>query len=503
MDEDDRRWDLDAYDAEYEPPRRSRLRGCVFLAVTLVVVLSLVGSSLAAWFVIAHRDAVEATAREAIGRAAAATEAPRLPTVAPATLAASVPTPAPTVALVATPDGPVVNRIAIVNADGQVETLSPGGGERRVLTREGEETFFQFPTWSPDGRRLAVIGSTFTGGGIYVLPDETSGATLDEREIYFSNNETPFYLYWSPDSERLAFLANRSRNTMGLKIIAGDGASNSKLLATGTPFYWDWTDDGRQLLVHSGELRRGDLALIDINGATQAANLATPGAFQAPGIAPGGRYWGFAEEADGGLSALVVVDTQTGERRAYEQAGSLALSWSPTREQIAFTNGDQEGHPFWGPLHLLDVPSGQSRLLSRQRVLAFFWSPDGRSIAFITISDDEDNGVVARAEARRGARARLAPPAQRSQGLLSLSVVDVDTGQGLRLLDFEPTATYIAQFLPFFDQYALSHRIWSPASDALVLPVRQESGNVVLVIPTRGGRPQYLADGDIAFWSQR
>lgn len=502
MDEDDRYWDLNANDAEYEPPRRSRLRGCVFLVVTLVVVLSLAGSSLAAWFVVTHRDAVEASARQAAGLASA-TEAPRLPTAAPATLVASVPTPAPTVSLAPTPDGPVVNRIAIVNADGQVETLAPGGGERRILTREGDETFFQFPTWSPDGRRLAVIGSTLTGGGIYVLPDETSSATLDERAIYFSSNETPFYLYWSPDSERLAFLANQSRNTMGLKIIAGDGASDSKLLATGTPFYWDWADDGRQLLVHSGQLRRGDLALIDIEGETQAGNLATPGAFQAPGIASGGRYWAFAEEAEAGLSALVVVDTQTGERRSYEQAGSLALSWSPTREQIAFTNGDAEGHPGWGTLHLLDVSTGQSRLLSRQRVLAFFWSPDGRAIAFVTISDDEDNGVVAQAPARRPTTARLASPAQQAQGMLSLSVVDVDTGQGLRLLDFEPTATYIAQFLPFFDQYALSHRIWSPDSDALVLPVRQESGNVVLIVPTRGGRPQYLADGDIAFWSQR
>ncbi len=58
-----------------------------------------------------------------------------------------------------------------------------------------------------------------------------------------------------------------------------------------------------------------------------------------------------------------------------------------------------------------------------------------------------------------------------------------------------------SQVLPFFDQYALSHRIWSPDSGAIVLPVREDDGNTILVVPVNGGRPYRLADGDIAFWS--
>lgn len=497
MYDDDPDREISVYEADDEQQPRSRARGCVFLGITIVVILSLAGSSVVAWFLATQRDGTQPAPRESAG--------PRLPTAAPATVVAALPTPAPTVPLLPTPDGPIVNRIAIVNADGQVETLSATGDDRRVLTRASDRTFFQFPTWSPDGEKLAVIGSSFTGGGIYVLPDTVATANLAEREIYFSSDETPFYLYWSPDSENLAFLANQSRSAMGLNVIAGNGAGQKKLLATGTPFYWDWTDDGRQLLVHRGRQRNeSDLSLIDVEGETQAGNLATPGAFQAPGIAPGGRYWAFAEQIEDGLSSLVVVDTQTGERRSFKQAGSLALSWSPTREQIAFTSGNVDGHPYWGPLQILDVASGQTRLLTRQTVLAFFWSPDGHSIAFITLGrDDDEGGMNAGTTAKRPAVARLAAPAQQGQGFLTLSVVDADTGRGLRLLDFEPTATYISQFLPFFDQYALSHRVWSPDSDALVLPVREAQGNVVLVVPTRGGRPHLLAEGDIAFWSQR
>lgn len=510
---DDRYRDPDTVEDTYEEdaPRRSRWPTCLFVGLSLVVIASLLASSLAGWFYLRRYREVqtqpptmadvaplvpEVVSSPEATVAIRAPEATAAATAAPATVIAAQPTAAPT----RVPDGQAINRIVIINGDGQVETLAPTGQDRRVLTGEGNNVFFQFPTWAPDGRQVAVIGSGFSGGGIYVLPDAPTSGSLAEQEIFFSADEMPFYLYWSPDSQNLAFLANHSQETMGLNVVAGDGTGDRRLLATGSPFYWEWTEDGRQLLIHSGRGRREhDLTLIDLQGQTQAENLATPGDFQAPGIAAGGRYWAFAEQ-DGSGSSLVVVDTQTGERQRYEQGGPLALSWSPTRDQIAYTSSGIDGHPFWGPLRVLDIPGGETRLLSRQMVLAFFWSPDGRSIAYITAGQgEEDGGINALAKTRPVARRA----AQQGQALLTLSVVDVDSGRGLRLLDFEPTLVYLSQYLPFFDQYALSHQVWSPDGSALVLPVRQEDENVVLIVPTRGGQAYRLAEGDIAFWSQR
>lgn len=498
-----------------ETASNSRLRSCLFTVISLVVIASLLGSSVVAFFIVRDRatQTMSAAAATMVATAAlsleleeAATDAP--PTAAPATIVAAVPTSAPVSDKPASAV-PGINRIAIVNGEGQIETVSPTGEDRRSVTDDDDNIFFQFPTWSPDGSRIAVIGSRFTGGGVYVFEDAETELPAVQSEVYFSADETPFYLYWSPDSSHLAFLANHERNSMGLNVIAGDGATDSRLLATGSPMYWDWTDDGRRLLIHSGQGRARDtLALIDLQGAAQADNLATPGYFQAPGVASGDRYLAFAEQESGGLSTLVIVDTQTGEHRPYEQVGSLALSWSPTEDRLAFTNGSIEGHPFWGALRLLDVSTGETRVLSRQTVLAFFWSPDGRSIAFITIGRDDEDSIHASTAPKTRRVGRLTsqpamPVQQPGQNYLTLSIVDVDTGEGLRLLDFEPTATYLTQFLPFFDQYALSHRIWSPDSNALVLPVREEGVNMVVVVPARGGRPHRLAEGDIAFWSQQ
>ena len=52
----------------------------------------------------------------------------------------------------------------------------------------------------------------------------------------------------------------------------------------------------------------------------------------------------------------------------------------------------------------------------------------------------------------------------------------------------------------YFDQYALSHRLWSPQSDALVLPIQDGEVNQIAVIPLNG-EPRYLAEGDMPFWS--
>jgi TolB protein len=485
-----------------EPERHSRARSCLFLTITVVLILSLAGSSILAYFALARPSR---SASDDSG-APLTIEINSQPTAAPATVAAlSGAGVAGAGEAAIEPALLGVNRIAIVNGHGQVETMTPDGQERRRLTLPDNELFFQFPAWSPDDQYLAVVGSGFNGGAIYILEDADQAGELGDSLVYFSADKQPFYLFWSPDSRNLGFLANHTRNTVSLNVVAGDGQDESRLLATGSPFYWDWANNGRQLLIHSGSNQSGGIALIDLNGEEQTGNLALPGNFQAPDIGRDGRYWAFAEEAAGGLSALVVVDTASGERQSYAEAGSLALSWSPAQDLIAFTDGASAQHP-WGPLYLLDVTTGEVRMLTDQTVLAFFWSPDGRSIAFITLGQNNSSRDVYAGSPGKSShlsRVRAVPVQQFGEAPLMLSVIDVATGQGLRLLNFAPTRAYFTQFLPFFDQYALSHRIWSPDGSSLVLPVVEEDGEVILVVPIEGGRPFRLAEGEIAFWSHR
>jgi len=115
-------------------------------------------------------------------------------------------------------------------------------------------------------------------------------------------------------------------------------------------------------------------------------------------------------------------------------------------------------------------------------------SPDGKTIAFLSPAD--------------GSGARAPGPAQAASALLDLWLVDVASGEERKLATFQPGLVFVTQFLPFFDQYALSHRLWSPASDALALPVREADGSErIYIFPSDGSDPRPLAEGSMAFWT--
>jgi TolB protein len=78
----------------------------------------------------------------------------------------------------------------------------------------------------------------------------------------------------------------------------------------------------------------------------------------------------------------------------------------------------------------------------------------------------------------------------------------VTTGDVTVLAELSPAPLFAAQFLPFFDQYAASHSIWSPHSDAIVLPAIDDAGQAhISVVPIDGRSPLRIADGVLATWS--
>jgi TolB protein len=457
------------------PKRRSPWKIGLYLTIVMAIIVGLLWSAISgvAWLV-----------GQAQTETAVATTAP-IPTQPATADVANTPIPS-----AASGAEPTLNRIVFINDKGQVETIAPDGGERRQISDEA--AVFQFPAWSPTGDYVAAVG----GGGIFRFADE---AEADSLELYSSRSQRPFYLYWSPDGRSLTFLANHPQG-IGLHLTPTDLADASRLLAVGNPFYWDWTADSSQILMHSGF--SGDearLALVDVDSGRGGPNAAMPGHFQAPGISSDGRYWAYAELDDNGLSWLVAADAETGNVQRQRHAGQTAMGWSPTANQLAFVSGGEGRLDFAGPLRLMDAATGEARLLSRDVVLAFFWSPDGRYMATITL-ESENEGTIAAANKQL----RLSKPAQQSHPALNLNLILIDaaSGERRRLLSFQPTFSFITQFLPYFDQYALSHRLWSPQSDALVLPIQDDEVSRIAVIPING-ELRFLADGDMPFWSQQ
>ena len=85
---------------------------------------------------------------------------------------------------------------------------------------------------------------------------------------------------------------------------------------------------------------------------------------------------------------------------------------------------------------------------------------------------------------------------------VALQFVDVAAGTATPAQVVSLSPLYVNQILPYFDQYALSHRVWSPDGSSILLPVIDAGGNESLeVLPADGSAPRVLAPGSAGFWS--
>lgn len=472
-----------------EPVRKRPLSGC-WLLLTAVIIITLLGSSLsgAGWLLFGREDS---------------------PLRRPSATAVALPSPMPTATPVGTPTTTAaaetttpatdeINRIAYIDNNGQLRTIAPNGQDERILTDSNQ--IFRFPTWSPTDDGLAILGSDALGTAVYVINDTSvSRKTTDPTRLYFGSRTAPFYLYWSPDGRTISFLANHP-DGIGLHLVPADGSAESRLRTIGGPIYWQWTPDSSQMFIHSGF--SGSDARLELLAATDDSagqSIATPGFFQTPAISNDGRFWAYAQEKSLNRSELIVADTNTGDNQQQPHTGTLVLSMSPTGQEIAFISPiEADAENFVGPLQLMDSATGQTTLISQQNVAAFFWSPNGRYIAAFIPQTIFGNDINAAKHVPP-----LAKPTQQSLPTLNLVIFDTETGEGRQILTFQPTLTFLSQFMPYFDQYALSHRIWSPNSQSIVLPILEDGRSHIYIIPINGSPKQFLATGSMSSWSQK
>ena len=103
--------------------------------------------------------------------------------------------------------------------------------------------------------------------------------------------------------------------------------------------------------------------------------------------------------------------------------------------------------------------------------------------------------------------ARPAPPSRRSRrttpGIgLHLSFIDAASAAIRSERDIRVSELFALQVVPYFDQYARSHRFWAPDNSAIVLPLTDEDNlDHVVVIPADGSDPHVVGTGWIGFWS--
>lgn len=392
--------------------------------------------------------------------------------------------------------------IAYVGVDGNLYTINELGENNTSITSganssPADDTTLQLyahPAWSFDGRQLAFVSFESGEGEFLARVLVVNISTAEVTEIFSSDKESPFYLYWDPSGERVSFLTSEAgQGDLFLRFAYLNG-DDSQVIDSGQPYYWVWAPDGSKIYIHEGgsisanQDARLTLLSLDDNQAHPIPHA--PANFQAPAWSPDGKNL-LAAIQDENEKTLVLLDSNGNliEKLADFDV-TLAFSWSPDGEHIAYLPTTLQSRGIWG--HLFVIAAESTEILHKTQennVLAYFWAPDGKKIAFFSVQDLDNNDSEISMQ-------------NQETFMLDLKVLDLDTGQTRYLASLRPTPGFFS-ILPFYDQYHLSATIWSPDSNKIVYTSNtSEQGQGVWVVDVDGAsQPVRIADGAYAFWS--
>jgi TolB protein len=395
-------------------------------------------------------------------------------------------------------------RLAYIGGDGNIYVTTPELEEHFAITQdanaqpEGPGLSYPRVSWSPDGQ--LAFASVIRNGNeaqarLYVADSpDASPQLVGESDQHFV-----IYIYWSPttcpdepECSRLGYLIEEPEG-IALHIVDMDsGGISNEAVGYGWPFYFSWSPDGKHMLWHTGGAARFNddarIARFSLEN-LQAESLNTePGLFIAPAWSPRNDEWllvAAQNERDTlyrTMAARTSTDLGTGEILATAADKHIVFSWSPNGNRIAYSILRDGDGLIFGPVHVYDQETGETRQITAPSfdISGFFWSPDGERIGYLS---------------------RLA---LRDETWLQWRVYDLAEELDRGFAAFNPSYQ-MRYVVSSFNQYAQSHRLWSPDGRYLVYADQDDASIeriwMVDTFAERGADPILVSEGSMGFWS--
>jgi Tol biopolymer transport system component len=224
-----------------------------------------------------------------------------------------------------------------------VVSRSSAGGSEAVLVNGLEKradgfhvvTWFDSPTVSPDGKRVAVVADNGEGYSDLALYDATTG----KLAVPLSQGSNLADPAWSPDGKTIVVTSYTLGNPRLLLVPADGRASVPLTTADGEPYRASYSPDGAWLVYTLRHDNRNDLHAMQVTGTTKKDIALTDDGASWNGVfSPDGKQMAFLREKDG------VIDL-------YSMDLADALTGGSPKSAIKLTRGegiDGASRPAWG-----------------------------------------------------------------------------------------------------------------------------------------------------------
>ena len=269
-----------------------------------------------------------------------------------------------------------------------IATVAASGGEPVVVAKDLAVSNWN-PVWSPDGKYLYFVSSKVGTMNFWrVRIDESSGRVLGEPESVPSPSKYSRHLTFSNDGKRMIYVqTNNQANIQGLNFNLAGGTVD------GAPFWITQGDrevsraelstDGSKFVMRLVGRTQDDIVTVDRRGEEWHEVTNDEPFDRYARWSPDGRQVAFSSDRNGGGQVWVANSDGTGMRQLTftsdpEMATGFPI-WSPDGKRLAAY--------FNGTTFILDPSKSQNEQQvdslpkdPRYRLVAWDWSPDGRKL---------------------------------------------------------------------------------------------------------------------------
>ncbi|HSR34475.1 MAG TPA: hypothetical protein VLY63_28230 [Anaerolineae bacterium] len=226
------------------------------------------------------------------------------------------------------------------------------------------------PVWSPDGRRIAFVSwrDTLSGkwslepGSIYIMdfdPDAGAAGNL-VRLTDGTNNDT--WPTWAPDGKRIAFQSDRGGD-LDIWVINVDGSGLRNLTNNpGRDEHPAWSPDGTKIAFTSGRGANYEVWVMNADGSNPVNLTNAQGRDRYPMWSPDGTKIAFNTKRDGDQEIYIMRADGSNQRNVTNSPHTEGLAtWSPDGTRLVLYSdrpGDKD-------IFILDLGTGQWANISK------------------------------------------------------------------------------------------------------------------------------------------